>query len=54
MAEPRFSMTADEDLPRTLRREKEARERLIEIYDGFTEGHDTRDLKEARELLERL
>lgn len=27
MAEPRFSMTADEDLPRTLRREKEARER---------------------------
>lgn len=27
MAEPKFSMTADEDLPRTLRREKEARER---------------------------
>ena len=27
MAEPRFSMTAEEDLPRTLRREKEARER---------------------------
>ncbi len=27
MAEPKFSMTADEDLPRTLRREKEARQR---------------------------
>ncbi len=27
MAEPKFSMTADDDLPRTLRREKEARER---------------------------
>lgn len=27
MAEPRLSMTADDDLPRTLRREKEARDR---------------------------
>ncbi len=27
MAEPKFSMTADDDLPRTLRREKEARAR---------------------------
>ena len=27
MAEPRFSMMAGEDLPRTLRREKEAQER---------------------------
>ena len=27
MAEPRLSMMADEDLPRTFRREKEARER---------------------------
>ena len=27
MAEPKLSMTADEDLPRTLRREKEARQR---------------------------
>ncbi|MGI9424867.1 MAG: hypothetical protein ACR2PA_16845 [Hyphomicrobiaceae bacterium] len=27
MAEPRFTMTAEEDLPRTLRREKEARAR---------------------------
>ena len=27
MAEPTFSMTADDDLPRTIRREREARER---------------------------
>jgi hypothetical protein len=27
MAEPHFSSTADDDLPRTLRREKEARQR---------------------------
>lgn len=34
MAEPRFSMTAEEDLPRTLRREKEAREREARDRDG--------------------
>jgi hypothetical protein len=27
MSEPSFSMTADDDLPRTIRREREARER---------------------------
>ncbi len=27
MPEPTFSMTADDDLPRTIRREREARER---------------------------
>jgi hypothetical protein len=27
MAEPTFSMTADDDMPRTIRREREARER---------------------------
>jgi hypothetical protein len=27
MSEPTFSMTADDDLPRTIRREREARER---------------------------
>ena len=36
MAEPRFSMTADEDLPRTLRREKEAREREAQERDQPT------------------
>ena len=35
-------------------REREARERLTEIYGWFTEGYDTRDLKEARALLDRL
>ena len=27
---------------------------LAEIYDSFTEGFDTRDLKEAKALLEEL
>ena len=38
MAEPRFSMTADEDLPRTLRREKEAREREARERDDASSG----------------
>ena len=33
---------------------KEAREMLTEVYDWFTEGFDTRDLEEARALLETL
>ncbi len=33
---------------------KEARERLGEIYNWFTEGFDTADLKEARSLLDEL
>ncbi len=32
-------------------REVEARQRLREVYDWFTEGHTTADLKEARALL---
>jgi adenylate cyclase len=35
-------------------KKKEARQRLIEIYDWFTEGFDTRDLVEAKALLEEL
>jgi adenylate cyclase len=31
-----------------------ARQLLRSVYDSFTEGHDTRDLREAREQLERL
>jgi adenylate cyclase len=31
-----------------------ARQLLRTVYDSFTEGHDTRDLREAREQLERL
>ena len=32
----------------------EARQMLAEIYDWFTEGFDTVDLKEAKALLEEL
>ena len=32
----------------------EARELLAPVYDWFTEGFDTRDLKEAKALLEEL
>ena len=35
-------------------RREEARQMLAEIYGRFTEGFDTRDLQEARALLERL
>jgi len=35
-------------------REQEARELLAPVYDWFTEGFDTRDLKEAKALLEEL
>ncbi|HXV41578.1 MAG TPA: hypothetical protein VEC96_00820, partial [Anaerolineae bacterium] len=35
-------------------RKKEARQRLAEIYNWFTEGFDTADLKEAKVLLEEL
>jgi len=32
----------------------EARQRLAEIYNWFTEGFDTKDLQEAKALLEEL
>ena len=32
----------------------EARQVLAEIYDWFTEGFDTKDLQEAKALLEEL
>ena len=35
-------------------REREARELLAPVYGWFTEGFDTRDLKEAKALLEEL
>jgi predicted ATPase len=35
-------------------RQEEARDLLGPIYDWFTEGFDTEDLKEAKALLERL
>ena len=33
---------------------QQARELLAPVYGGFTEGFDTRDLKEAKALLEEL
>ena len=35
-------------------RRDEARELLAPVYDWFTEGFDTRDLREAKALLEEL
>jgi predicted ATPase len=35
-------------------REREARELLAPVYGWFTEGFDTRDLKEAKALLDQL
>jgi predicted ATPase len=32
----------------------EARQRLAEIYNWFTEGFDTKDLQEAKALIEQL
>ena len=32
----------------------EARQLLVEIYDWFTEGFDTKDLQEAEALLQEL
>jgi predicted ATPase len=33
---------------------QQARELLAPVYGWFTEGHDTRDLKEAKSLLDAL
>ena len=35
-------------------REREARDLLAPVYGWFTEGFDTRDLKEAKALLDEL
>ena len=47
-------MTSYARLMRERGREREARELLAPIYGWFTEGFDTRDLKEAEMLLEEL
>jgi predicted ATPase len=39
---------------RDLGKREEARELLAPVYGWFTEGFDTRDLKEAKALLEEL
>ncbi len=46
-----FELRAAVSLTRLLRNE-EAREDLAEIYGWFTEGFDTKDLREAREILD--
>jgi hypothetical protein len=33
---------------------REARNKLYEIYNWFTEGFDTKDLQEAKALIEKL
>ena len=38
----------------TARQEIEAHQMLSEVYDWFTEGFDTKDLQEAKVLLEEL
>ena len=52
-----WELCATTSLARLLRdtgRRDEARTMLAEIYDWFTEGFDTADLKEAKALLDRL
>ena len=52
-----FELRASVSLARLLRntsRRDEARTMLTEIYNWFTEGFDTADLKEAKALLEEL
>ena len=39
---------------RSQGKEQQARELLAPVYEWFTEGFDTRDLKEAKALLEEL
>jgi predicted ATPase len=51
--EIRATMSVSRLLPEDGKRE-EAREMLSGIYGWFTEGFDTRDLKEAKALLEEL
>jgi predicted ATPase len=41
-------------LAHALAKVQQARELLAPVYGGFTEGFDTRDLKEAKALLEEL
>ena len=52
-----FELRAATSLARLLRdqrRPDEARDRLQPVYDWFTEGFDTADLKDAKALLDAL
>jgi predicted ATPase len=41
-------------LKQSQRKRKEAYQLLVPIYDWFTEGFDTKDLKDAKALLDEL
>jgi predicted ATPase len=52
-----WELRAAKSLSRLLRQQgkrEEARETLAEVYDWFTEGFDTADLREAKTLLDEL
>ena len=49
----RFDRSID-DIWRDRGKTQQARELLAPVYGWFTEGHNTRDLKEAKALLEEL
>ena len=52
-----YGVASPEQQPREARRlwcDQQARELLAPHYGWFTEGHDTRDLKEAKALLGEL
>ncbi len=54
---PRYQLRAAVSLSRLWQRQSkqaEARELLASVYDWFTEGFDTADLKEAKALLREL
>jgi predicted ATPase len=51
---PAFKHGASPPLARPGGKEQQARELLAPVYGWFTEGFDTRDLKEAEALLEEL
>jgi hypothetical protein len=50
----RFSPTPSTKLGQVQGRRDEARAMLAEIYNWFTEGFDTADLKDAKALLDQL
>jgi len=50
MSEPTFSMTADDDLPRTIRREREARERQARERQAATAPALDRDVAAALDM----
>jgi predicted ATPase len=57
MSAKAWELRATMSLARLLRdnnRRDEVRAMLAEIYDWFTEGFDTADLKEAKSLLDEL